>query len=243
MSKDAVYALGLCLTFAAAARAQTPVQVTTPKPTQIETRNIIATHTVVAGRTVIQGLFKAPATDNHTNKPGIDCKFRFKADGTFEYTEKTMTATIVTHGNYTFDEGVIDLTPAAANANWPSYWSNPAQLTENSEGALTMKDITYEPSLIGKAFVPGLYRCDKNKNLRYYFNPMGGYKYTGLASSTGEYWVQQTTDTTGKPTPYLILNILRVDGKRVNYHQKLDIDNNGTSFTVDGKYTYRKSAN
>ena len=223
MSKDAI-ALGVCFALAATAGAQTKMH-----------------HTAVKGRAVIQGVFKAITTDNQDRTPGVDCKFKFMADGTFKFFQKGKNGAMITNGIYEMESGVIDLKPAAMNANWPAFWTSPAELTQNAAGALIMMNITYEPSLIGKVFTPGLYRCDGHPNLRYYFNPDGGYKYTGQATSTGEYWVQRTTDpNTNEDKVALILNILRVDGQLVNYHQKVDVTDNGTSFTIDERYTYRK---
>src|SRR5437868_4258370 len=152
MSKDAV-ALGLCLALAVTTGAQSQMH-----------------KSAVKGRAVIQGIFKAPTIDNQDRTPGIDCKFKFLADGTFKFFQKSRAGKIVTNGTYEMEAGLIDLKPASKDANWPAYWTTPAELTQNSSGALVMMNIIYEPSLIGKVFTPGLYRCEGHPNLRYYFN-------------------------------------------------------------------------
>jgi hypothetical protein len=188
----------------------------------------------------ITGLYKAVALDNKTNIPGIDGKFKFSEDGTFQFTRKTFAGTLITHGSYSVEGTEIKLTPAKHNAVWPDFWAKPAVLTVAPTGELAMNGLTFTPSLIGKMFAPGLYRCEKAAAIHYFFDRNGGYKYTGQGMSTGEYWVEemQEPETNAKKVT-LILNILRIDGKRVNFHQHIALDEDG-GFTLEKKYKYKK---
>jgi hypothetical protein len=199
----------------------------------------------VAGRggqaPTLHGIYKAVARDNKTTTPGIDGKFNFQPDGKFFFARKTATDTIVTKGSYNFDGTQITLIKTKGGA-WPEFWDSPAFMSITPTGDLQMKGLTYSASLIGKIFVPGLYLCPNAPVNHYYFSPTGGYKYKGQATSTGEYWVEKLPDTaTGQDKITLVLNILRIDGKRVSFHQLVDLDADG-GFTLDGKYKYRRAA-
>jgi len=190
----------------------------------------------------LHGIYKAVAHDNRTATPGIDGKFNFQPDGTFFYARKTATDTIVTKGVYNFDGAQVTLIKGKGQSNWPQFWDSPAIMTVTPSGDLQMKGLTYAASLIGKVFVPGRYLCPNAPANHYYFSPTGGYKYKGQATSTGEYWVEKTPDpTNGQEKITLVLNILRIDGKRVSFHQLVDLDADG-GFTLDGKYKYRRAA-
>lgn len=193
-------------------------------------------HAVLAARTM-QGLYKAAAVDNSEKTPGIDCKFKFMPNGTFQFTQKTMTATVVTIGTYTLGDTTVELRPAPTHANWPHFWGAKTTLTIGDGGDLKLGDLDYTPSLIGKEFEPGWYKCESSPAIHYFFDRNGGYKYTGQGTSTGEYWVAKETDpTTNTDKVYLVVNILRVDGKRVNFHQRIDIVDGG--FVMEGKFKY-----
>lgn len=190
---------------------------------------------------VLTGLFKAVAFDNKAaHIPGIDGKFKFNADGTFTFMRKTLTDTLWTKGTYEMDGDKLKLTPDGKSV-WPEFWPNPALVTISSNGELQMYGLDYEPSIIGKSFDPGYYQCDKNPKVHYYFDRNGGYKYTGQGMSTGEYWAEKEIDPDTKAERvFLILNILRVDGKRCNFHQRIDIEADGT-FTMEHKFKYKKA--
>ena len=87
----------------------------------------------VKGRAVIQGIFKAPTIDNQDRTPGIDCKFKFLADGTFKFFQKSRAGKIVTNGTYEMEAGLIDLKPAPKDANWPVFWTTPAEVAHRSD--------------------------------------------------------------------------------------------------------------
>src|SRR5579862_1544737 len=188
----------------------------------------------------LHGLYKAVAHDNKTSTPGIDGKFNFQPDGKFFFARKTATETLITKGVYNFDGTQITLIKSKGGT-WPDFWESPAIMTITPTGDLQMKGLTYTANLIGKIFVPGMYLCPAAPINHYYFSPTGGYKYKGQATSTGEYWVEKTADTTsGQDKVTLVLNILRIDGKRVSFHQLVDLDADG-GFTLDGKYKYRRA--
>lgn len=190
----------------------------------------------------LDGIYKAVAHDNKATAPGADGKFDFKANGKFTYTLKTATTTEETNGVYNYDGSQITLIKVKGHGTWPAYWDSPAVMTITPTGDLQMKGLTYSASLIGKVFVPGRYLCPDAPINHYYFSASGGYKYKGQATSTGEYWVEKAQDpTTNQDKISLVLNILRVDGKRVSYHQIIDLDADG-GFTLDGKYKYRRAA-
>jgi hypothetical protein len=190
----------------------------------------------------LRGIYKAVAHNSKENTPGLDGKFNFRPDGTFFYARKTAEANIVTKGVYNFDGTQVTLIKGKYKTPWPENWDSPAVMTATQTGDLQMKGVTYTASLIGKIFVPGRYLSPAAPANHYYFTPEGGYKYKGQASSTGEYWVEKTADaTSGQDKVTLVLNILRIDGKRVCYHQVIDLDPDG-GFTIDGKYKYRRAA-
>jgi hypothetical protein len=188
------------------------------------------------------GLYKAVGIGNKVQVPGTDGKFKFNEDGTFTFTRKTLTTTLVTHGTYTMDGTTVKLMPAKKDAEWPDYWEKTPTLNRNTTGDLEMGGLTYQASLIGTAFAPGLYRCEKTPAIHYFFDRNGGYKYTGQGMSTGEYWVEKETDATTKTDQVvLILNILRIDGKRVNFHQRIPLEADG-GFTLEKKFNYHRIA-
>lgn len=189
----------------------------------------------------LHGIYKAVARDNKTTTPGIDGKFNFRNDGVFFFARKTSATTIVTKGVYNFDGSQITLIKGKNKTPWPEFWDSPAIMTMTPTGDIQMKGLTYSASLIGKIFTPGRYLCPNAPANHYYFSPDGGYKYKGQATSTGEYWVEKTPDSTsGQDKITLVLNILRIDGKRVCFHQLIDLDADG-GFTIDGKYKYERA--
>lgn len=187
----------------------------------------------------IHGFFKAVAKDNHSQD--MDGKFEFKENGKFTFTRKTATETLVSQGTYDDDGSQISLSKGKEKSAWPEFWPAKPVLTIQQNGDLQMGQQTYAASLIGKVFTPGLYLCPASPINHYYFSPAGGYKYKGLAVSTGEYWVEKNTDTaTGQDQVTLVLNILRIDGKRVSFHQIIPLDADG-GFTLEKKYKYKLS--
>jgi hypothetical protein len=189
------------------------------------------------GNQYIHGFFKAVAKDNRSLD--LDGKFEFKEDGKFIFTRKTAAETIVTKGSYTDDGSTIILSKGKEKGPWPEFWPAAAALTVQPNGDLQMGTQTYAASLIGKIFTPGLYLCPASPVNHYYFSASGGYKYKGQAMSTGEYWVEKGTDlTSGQDTVTLVLNILRIDGKRVSFHQIITMDPDG-GFTLEKKFRYK----
>lgn len=187
------------------------------------------------------GMYKAPIADNHAAPEGGDGKFKFLADGTFEYSRKTTAVNPITHGTYTVGGNTVELEPNGKDANWPATWPQTVTLKIKESGDLEMNGLVFTSNLIGKAFEPGRYDCGKTPNIHYYFDRNGGYKYTGLGVSTGDYWVQKETDpVTGESKVYVVLSILRIDGKLTRFHQKVELDPDG-SFTMLGKYKYTRA--
>ncbi|HEY3781536.1 MAG TPA: hypothetical protein VGL56_10660 [Fimbriimonadaceae bacterium] len=189
------------------------------------------------GQTTIHGFFKAVAKNNRSLD--MDGKFEFKETGRFTFTRKTATETIVTTGDYTDDGTTIKLSKGKEKTPWPEFWPVDSTLAIQPNGDLLMGTQTYAASLIGKAFTPGLYLCPASPINHYYFSAAGGYKYKGQAVSTGEYWVEKGIDpTTSQETVTLVLNILRIDGKRVSFHQIVQLDPDG-GFTLEKKFKYK----
>jgi hypothetical protein len=191
----------------------------------------------------LHGIYKAVAHDNKTaTTPGVDGKFNFRSDGTFFFARKTADTTLVTKGVYNFDGSQITLIKGKNKTPWPEFWDSPAIMSMTPTGDIQMKGLTYSASLIGKIFTPGRYLCPNMPANHYYFTQDGGYKYKGQATSTGEFWVEKNPDaTSGQDKITLVLNILRIDGKRVSFHQLIDLDADG-GFTIDGKYKYQRAS-